>query len=966
MPLLLLLSSLFNAQAQMVDPTTGMRMFGLPTHDFVFPTGFRVVVAPDDSLPAVGVTMMFDGGSAYEPSGRTGMAHMIEHLWFRSAVGDNPPVMDQLDSLGCQWNAWTYFDLVSYSTACPSQVLPRLLQIEANRIGAPLAGITDNELDSERAIVQQEGRVRGHIDVTNPMTAVLQRMHPPDHPYGHLTIGSREDLDRVSLDDIHAFTDARYRAEHATLVIAGDVTPAQAMRLVFRTFDPTVFHPDLKPEHLKRRPLPGIEDPDPDNRDHWFVWPDDPATPGVPLISPAPVDRSVGDWAPLGDWQPPEEPVHVDVEKPTVAVAWMLPPFDPYATGFDESQLGWAANALAYTSIQHLGLKGFGCSALRLRRGTLMLCTAEIEEAEAMDKFASALSKMNLRGTAVREETEQRAWRVARMRLSNLLSLEMVASPAGGRSEQIASHVHEGHSADYLRDSDLMLSATKLDPAYEWLREHLKPDQARVVRMLPVDEEADEEADADSAPARAATAVRLAEAARPKEADPFASAYPNARISERTLPTGLRIVAIDHGRMPFVDAVLYVPAGTADGPPGVDELGALHQQAKDTVGDIRFVRTLLGGSGTRWSAFGIQSTTEHFEDAVKDLREALESLTYTGDSHLDTLKRVRKRRTEEGKRVHAWFRADIAEAAHLPTWPASLTALPDPLFDELAARPGSDLRTHLQAKWRPKDAVLIIVGSADVRLLARAAELEFAKWRPTASKPLTWTDAREWPPKHGLILLDDPEADNADVRLTCVSRHKTDRADVPTGLLGELISKDAFRTLRMEHGLTYSPGAWGEAGRNASQFSVVANVAPAKVPEAVALLQAVLDRAIAADYPDELIEDARLREVVSAPLSRQSRRQIRGTLGPMLLDGWSVEDWRSPRATVDGIDRDALRAVIANCKDELVVRIDGPAEVYAEAIATQLGLEAERFVVWDKEEEKRKEREEERKKRQAP
>jgi predicted Zn-dependent peptidase len=957
--LLLLLCASLPAQAQMVDPDTGERKFGLPTYDYVFPTGFRVVVAPDDSLPAVGVTMVFDGGSGYEPIGRSGMAHLVEHLWFRSGAEDTQPVMDQLNSLGCQWNAWTSVDHVSYSTACPSQVLARLLQVEAQRLRDPMLGITANELESERAIVQQEGRVRGHIDATHPYTAIVQRIHPPEHPYGHLTIGSREDLQQVSLDDVRAFTAARYRPEHATLVITGDVTPQQAMRLIFRLFDLTNFHPDLKPEHLKRRALPEVTQPDPDQSAHWYVWPDDPFRPGIPMESADPVDRSTGPWAALGDWRPPDEPVQADVDKPTVAVAWMLPPYDPFALGFGEGQLEAATEILAATAVGHLHPKGFGCGTQRLYRGTLVLCQAMIDDADQLDKFAAGLTKMKVRGSAYREDSDPRARRISAARLSNLTSLEAIASAAGGRSERIALHVHEGHSAEYLRDSDRLLAISELDPAYDWLREHLDPAHARVVRLIPLDKQDDDEQDERSG---SLTTVRLASVALPKSADAFADAYPNSRIQERTLANGLRVVAIDHGRMPFVDIALYVPSSIADAPPGVDSLANSARQYQQSSGDATLLRRMISDASQRWSAFGIQSTTATFQDAVKDLRTALESLAVSSSDRDWTLERLREQRKDDKKSDPSWLRAEIAEASHLPSWPLGLYSLSDAQLEELADRPIAELRNHLLAKWQPKGAVLVIVGANDVRQLVQTAAAEFERWRPSPVRPLSWTDAREWPPKPGLVLLDDPKADNADLTLTCVARHRVKHAQVPTELLGTLLSQDAFQTLRMEHGLTYSPGAWSQVGAHASQYAITANVAPDRVPEALRLLEEVLARGIAADYTEEQLEDARVREVIGAPLQRQTRRQVRNTLGPMLLDGWSLDDWRRPITTVQDVDHAALRAVIAGCTEERVVRVDGPADAYADALAAQTGLEPERFLVRDLEEERRKEREARRKK----
>jgi zinc protease len=926
----------------------GGRRFGLPTLDYVFPTGLRVVVAPDDSAPVVGVTMVLEAGSAYDPPGRAGAAHLAEHLWFRTRLPDGSTVSQRLTALGCEHVAWTNADRVEFTTACPAAVLPQLLEVEAHRLTDPLWGVRDEDLELERRIVVQEGRISGHLDPNHRLSAVLHALHPPTHPYGHLTHGELLDIERTDLGDLRALTAARYRAEHATLVVTGDVAAATVVRSLLTTLDLSSFHPALRPEHLRRYPLEGVEQPDPDRPEHWWVWPNDPAVPDRPLPRATPVDRTVGVWEPIPGSSEPVGPVFADVEEPTVGIAWLLPPFDPYREGFGPELLGIGFSVLAAGSVD-LDVRGeVGCSVDPMYRATLLYCQVVSDGEAERAQLARSLARLSSRGSAWRETSEFRGARVAAWRRANLLALEAPATTLLSRSARIAMFAHEGREGNYLQATDDLLKASALEAAYDWLKRHLSPEAARVVNLVPGKEGAAMTgAAAHAAPGVTAAATPSSfQGAVVEGLDAAALAYAKEEVIEKVLASGLRIVAVDSGRMPFVDVALYVPSGAAHGPPGVDELVA------------RSVPSWTGGPAggldlgaqyeqqERWTSLVVKGDASKVAEVVAHLRGMVGGLGYGGDRHRDVLrawKSARSRPSDE--RAEARRSAAEAVATGMPSWSAPATHLSQDLLDALAEVSAGELRTHLQAKWRPEAAVLVVVGGAEVSHLMEVAVEAFADWRPISAPPLTWADAREWPPGWTVVLADDPAASRAQVSVTCVSRHSVERSLPGAELLGELWEGVAMRDLREETGLTYTPATRVTAGRRTVRLDLRFDVAIEQVGQAVERALGSLREVVGGDFDEtELI--ARRRSLsLAIPLRRQTREQLHASLAPMLLEGWSVDEWRRSPELVAQVSRQTLIDLTATCLDELVVRVDGPASRYEEAVLGATGVDPVRIVL---------------------
>ncbi len=221
-----------------------------PIHRRTLPNGMRVVVSPDHTVPNVTVNIWVGVGSRHESAGRTGFAHLFEHLMFQGSrhvrSGEH---FEALMAQGGRLNATTWFDRTNYFETVPKGAVELALWLEADRHGHLLDAVTQENLDNQRDVVKEEKRQRyDNQPYGNALIDVYAAVFPQGHPYHHATIGSMADLDAASLDDVHAFFRAHYGPDNTVITLCGDLTPEQGFELVERYFG------DLEPGSVPRRP----------------------------------------------------------------------------------------------------------------------------------------------------------------------------------------------------------------------------------------------------------------------------------------------------------------------------------------------------------------------------------------------------------------------------------------------------------------------------------------------------------------------------------------------------------------------------------------------------------------------------------------------------------------------------------------------------------------------------------------
>src|SRR5437879_2914208 len=215
----------------------------VPYTQFTLPNGLHVILHEDHSVPLVSVNVWYHVGSARERPGRTGFAHLFEHLMFMGSGHVKPGAFDTLlESVGGTNNGSTETDRTNYWINVPSNALELALFLESDRMGYLLDTMTPQTVDAQRDVVKNErrqsyeNRPYGMADIT-----LTEMLFPPAHPYHWPVIGYMDDLTAASYDDVVAFFKRYYAPSDASLVVAGDLQPAEARRLIEKWFG------DVKP-----------------------------------------------------------------------------------------------------------------------------------------------------------------------------------------------------------------------------------------------------------------------------------------------------------------------------------------------------------------------------------------------------------------------------------------------------------------------------------------------------------------------------------------------------------------------------------------------------------------------------------------------------------------------------------------------------------------------------------------------
>jgi predicted Zn-dependent peptidase len=237
-----------------------------PVERFTLSNGLRVVLAPDRSAPVVGVAVVYDVGIRSEPEGRTGFAHLFEHLMFQGSENlEKLAHFRYVQASGGIFNGSTHLDYTDYYELLPSNALERGLYLEADRMRSPR--ITEENLANQIAVVKEEIRVNV---LNRPYGGFPWLRLPPvvfdTFPNAHDGYGSFVDLEAATVEDAVSFFDAYYAPANAVLCLAGDLDPAQTAELVERHFvsvpeRPAPKRPDFSEPDLEAERRESYEDP---------------------------------------------------------------------------------------------------------------------------------------------------------------------------------------------------------------------------------------------------------------------------------------------------------------------------------------------------------------------------------------------------------------------------------------------------------------------------------------------------------------------------------------------------------------------------------------------------------------------------------------------------------------------------------------------------------------------------------
>jgi len=232
----------------MTTTTSTTSSIDLPYTKRTLANGLDVIVHEDHHVPIVAVNIWYHVGSKDERPGRTGFAHLFEHLMFEGSAHHNTGYFPPLQQAGALLNGSTNTDRTNYWEVVPTSAIDRALWMESDRMGYLLPAVTRERFETQRDVVLNERRQNyENRPYGMALMALTSALYPPDHPYSWMTIGSADDLRAMQLEDVKEFFRTYYHPANASLVLAGDIETPRAFDLAEKYFGSLVPGPRPQP-----------------------------------------------------------------------------------------------------------------------------------------------------------------------------------------------------------------------------------------------------------------------------------------------------------------------------------------------------------------------------------------------------------------------------------------------------------------------------------------------------------------------------------------------------------------------------------------------------------------------------------------------------------------------------------------------------------------------------------------------
>ena len=755
---------------------------------FVLDNGLTLLVHEDKSVPVVGVNLWYHVGSRNEKRGKTGFAHLFEHFFFNGSENYPFGFREAMDDLGANnRNGTTNFDRTNFFEDVPTSALERTLYLEADRMGFLAANISKEMLERERGVVQNEKRQGENQPYGRVFAEVGAKMYPYSHPYSWSTIGSMEDLNAASLDDIKEWYKTFYAPNNAVISLAGDITPERALELVTKYFGGISAGP----------PLPRTE-----------KW--------IPVL-----DRSIRDE--MQD-QVPQTRIYRVYHAP----AWKdreLQSLELFANVLSGSKSSRLDRRLVYDKKLATDVNA-NASGSELAGRFIVIATVKpgVDAAEVEREIDSVINEMLDKGVTDEE--------LARMKNRNmadfLRGIERLGG-FGGRSDILAESMTYGGSPEfYLNQLETMARATPADvktAANKWLRAN---HYTMIVRPFPKLAAAKTQIDRKILPALgAAPDIKFPEIQRAK------------------LKNGLNVMLLERHSAPIVNVALAVDAGSSSDSrekAGAASLaldlmdeGTRSRDAFKIADELdNLGANLFTGSSLDLSFVRLQSTAQNLQPSLAIMADVILNPAFPADQFA-----IQKQR-----RI-----AQIAQEKASPNALAQ-RVLPNIIYgaNHAYGKPASGFEKSVQAieredliKWhadwfKPGSATVIVTGDVTLDKLLPQLESALGNWKPgTAPQKNLPTVAKTAGKK--IYLIDKQGAPQSTIVAAHVSESSGQAEDLALEPVmqnfGGMATSRLNRNLRLDKHWSYGTSGQVTNSRGQRAFIIFAPVQTDKTKESI-------------------------------------------------------------------------------------------------------------------------------------
>ena len=862
---------------------------------FTLPNGLRVIVHTDRKAPIVAVNLWYHVGSKDESLGKSGFAHLFEHLMFQGSENHHGEYFEPFKQVGVtDQNGTTNTDRTNYFENVPTTALDTALFMESDRMGHLVGAIDQAALDEQRGVVQNEKRQGENQPYGRSYDSLVRSLYPEGHPYHHTVIGSMNDLNAASLEDVKTWFRSWYGPNNAVLVLAGDIDLATAKAKVTRFFGdiPASATLPAKPPMIAARKTSTREtmtDRVAQTR-VMRVW-------NVPQYGAADIDRLQLFAQVLGGSRSSRLDKRLSFGDKTV---------DRISASVDASELGGTFDITA---------------DIKPGVDPAVVEKAINEELEALLRDGPTAAELDQARTV--------------FRAGFIRGIERIGG-FGGKADALAEcTIYTGDPACFRGQLARIQSSTPAQvkaTANQWLRAGDHTLTVSPGEVTPIVE-------APSVPGPRVTIPKpdpkyhvVATGLDRHLGVPIAKTFPELKfpaLQRGTLSNGMKIILAERHDVPVVQMSMEFPggfssdqgrkAGTASFTMGMLDEGAGKYDAIALGNRSESLGAMIGtGASLDAAAVSLSALKENLDDSMALYADVIRRPNFQ-DSEIERvranwLSSIQQEKTQPGGMTQRVVAPLVFGAGHPYAIPLGGTGYEA----DIASLKRADLVAWANEEMRPDNAIVMVVGDTTLAAITPLLEKHFGDWKaPAGPRPMVKISPVPLPTGPRVFLIDQPGAIQSNIVVSQVVPPITDPGavdfDIANGVFGGDFTSRLNMNLREDKHWSYGARSGANSALGQRLWTASAPVQSDKTIEAVKEVQRELNEFASGKRPASAEEVTRIQaiNVRTLPGSFETASSVLGTIGGINRYGRPDDYVVQRKARIEAMTPASVQAAVA-------------------------------------------------------